>query len=262
MAKTPRRKTESRGAPGVASAADANRRNAVHPPTAPVVRGEYDGVDASLDRRDFLKVAGAQAGLLVAGQRTLESVAAASAPARKAPAIIAKSYDVAVIGAGAWGGWTSYWLRRMGAKVLLIDAYGPGNSRSTSGDETRGVRTSYGDRPHGELWMRWASRAAKRWKSWDDEWGKDLKMRLFFTPAISSSATSGRISPPPPRASSRRSASVTRSSRWRMCERRSGLRPDRYHRVPARTRRRCGAGAARMPVRDGGIPEVGWGTPR
>jgi glycine/D-amino acid oxidase-like deaminating enzyme len=29
--------------------------------------------------------------------------------------------------------------------------------------------------------MRWANRAIARWKSWDDEWGKDLKMRLFFT---------------------------------------------------------------------------------
>ena len=34
----------------------------------------------------------------------------------------------------------------------------PGNSRSTSGDETRGVRSSYGDKPGqlGELWMLWA----------------------------------------------------------------------------------------------------------
>src|SRR5262249_28215384 len=47
--------------------------------------------------------------------------------------------------------------------------------------ETRGVRTSYGDRPHGELWMRWASDAIKRWKKWDEEWGKELKLRLFFT---------------------------------------------------------------------------------
>lgn len=98
-----------------------------------------------------------------------------------APALNGKTYDVAVVGAGAFGGWTAYWLRKLGAKVLLVDAYGPGNSRSTSGDETRGVRTSYGDRPHGEQWMRWASRSIERWKAWDDEWGKDLKMRLFFT---------------------------------------------------------------------------------
>ena len=48
---------------------------------------------------------------------------------------------------GAWGGWTALNLRQMGAKVTIVDAYGPGNARSTSGDESRGVRSSYGDRP-------------------------------------------------------------------------------------------------------------------
>ena len=42
-------------------------------------------------------------------------------------------------------------------------------SRSTSGDETRGVRTSYGDRPHGELWMQWANEAITRWMAWRGE---------------------------------------------------------------------------------------------
>ena len=65
--------------------------------------------------------------------------------------------------------------------MVLIDAYGPGNSRSTSGDETRGVRSTYGNLAHGELWMLWANRSIQRWKAWDDEWGRDLKMRLFVT---------------------------------------------------------------------------------
>ena len=69
----------------------------------------------------------------------------------------------------------------MGARVTLVDMFGPGNSRSTSGDETRGVRTSYGDRPHGELWMQWANVAIDRWKQWDAEYSKPLRMRLFFT---------------------------------------------------------------------------------
>lgn len=142
--------------------------------------------DDAIARRDFLRVAGAQAGLLAVGATSLgaETVPEPTpAPERPfpAPSVNGKSYDVVVVGAGAFGGWTSYWLRRMGAKVLLVDAYGPGNSRATSGDETRGVRTSYGDRPHGEQWMRWAWKAIQRWKAWDDEWGRDLKMRLFFT---------------------------------------------------------------------------------
>jgi glycine/D-amino acid oxidase-like deaminating enzyme len=139
-----------------------------------------------LKRREFLKTAGAQAGLLAVGAARI-GAEPPSTPAAEmkspypSPAINGKTYDVAVIGAGAFGGWTAYWARKMGASVVLIDAYGPGNSRSTSGDETRGVRTSYGDRPQGEQWMQWASRAIQRWKAWDDEWGRDLKMRLFVT---------------------------------------------------------------------------------
>ena len=74
-------------------------------------------------------------------------------------------------------------LRRMGAKVTLVDAYGPGNARSTSGDETRGVRSSYGDKTGalGELWMLWAREAMKRWIAFDDEWGREFRLNLFHT---------------------------------------------------------------------------------
>ncbi|MCS6973450.1 MAG: FAD-dependent oxidoreductase [Cyclobacteriaceae bacterium] len=51
---------------------------------------------------------------------------------------------IAVIGAGAFGGWTALWLLRKGFKVTLIDSWGPGNSRSSSGDETRVIRSTYG----------------------------------------------------------------------------------------------------------------------
>ena len=140
-------------------------------------------------RRDFLKTAGAQAGLLAVGATSLgaatppEPAAPVAGNWLAAPAINGKTYDIAVIGAGAFGGWTAYWARKLGASVVLVDAYGPGNSRSTSGDETRGVRSSYGDRPppQGEQWMQWATRSIQRWTAWDDEWGRDLKMRLFVT---------------------------------------------------------------------------------
>ena len=120
-----------------------------------------------IDRRRFLKQIGAaQAGVLM-------SPAAARQTRRPA--------DVVVIGAGAFGGWTAFHLRRLGASVRLIDAYGPGNSRATSGDETRGVRSSYGDRGvHAELWSRWANQAIDRWARFDEEWGRQMKIRLFF----------------------------------------------------------------------------------
>ena len=92
-----------------------------------------------------------------------------------------KAADVVVIGAGAFGGWTAYYLRQLGASVRLIDAYGPGNSRATSGDETRGVRASYGDRGiWADLWVRWANEAITRWTKFDAQWGREMKVRLFF----------------------------------------------------------------------------------
>ena len=44
---------------------------------------------------------------------------------------------IAVIGAGAMGGWTAWHLQQKGANVTLIDAWGPGHSRASSGGETR-----------------------------------------------------------------------------------------------------------------------------
>jgi glycine/D-amino acid oxidase-like deaminating enzyme len=116
----------------------------------------------TIDRREFL-------GALLA----------ASAPgAFGAPALLGRAPDVVVIGAGAFGGWTAWYLRRLGARVTLVDTWGPGNSRATSGDETRGVRSSYGDN---DLWIRWANDAITRWKAWDEEWYDRLRLRLFFT---------------------------------------------------------------------------------
>jgi sarcosine oxidase len=140
----------------------------------------------TLDRRRFLKVAGAQTGLLVAaasGAATAKAIAQQQQPSpRRAPAVITpKSPDIAVIGAGAFGGWTAYHLQKMGAHVTLVDTWGPGNSRSTSGEETRGVRSSYGDRPHGVLWARWATQAMERWKAWDEEFSRTTQERVFYT---------------------------------------------------------------------------------
>jgi glycine/D-amino acid oxidase-like deaminating enzyme len=113
--------------------------------------------------------------------RTVAAAHAGAAITTSAAAQPRASADVVVIGAGAFGVWTAYYLRRLGARVRLVDAYGPGNSRATSGDETRGVRSSYGDRgPHAELWTRWADRAIDRWASFDAEWGRQMKVRLFF----------------------------------------------------------------------------------
>lgn len=113
--------------------------------------------------------------------KTIAAAHAGAALARTAAAQTKPSPDVVVVGAGAFGGWTAYYLRQLGARVRLVDAYGPGNSRATSGDETRGVRSSYGDRGvRAELWTRWANEAIDRWTTFDAEWGRQMKVRLFF----------------------------------------------------------------------------------
>lgn len=88
---------------------------------------------------------------------------------------------VVVIGAGAWGGWTAWHLRKSGVKVTVVDQYGPANSRATSADETRGIRSSYGDRAEATapLWTKWARTAIHRWHEFDAEWGKVFRTRFF-----------------------------------------------------------------------------------
>ena len=89
--------------------------------------------------------------------------------------------QVVVIGAGAWGSWTTYHLRQRGVRVTHIDQYGAGNSRSTSGDETRGVRSSYGDRTTVALWSKWARASIVRWGEFDKEWAPVFKTRFYVT---------------------------------------------------------------------------------
>ena len=150
-------------------------------PETPALGKSLQSDDAALARRDFLKVAGAGAGaLLITGAGS----AAAKVPNPKATRSVrsaSASPEIVVVGAGLWGSFTAYHLRRAGMNVTLVDAYGPGNARATSGDETRGVRSSYGDRQGamGELWMLWARDSMKRWIQFDDEWGRELRLNLF-----------------------------------------------------------------------------------
>ena len=73
----------------------------------------------------------------------------------------AKIYDVAVVGAGVFGAWTALHLARRGQRVLLVDAYGPGHSRSSSGDESRIIRMGYGA---DEIYTQWSQRSLIQWK--------------------------------------------------------------------------------------------------
>ena len=105
-------------------------------------------------RRDFVKSAGAGA------------LSGALAPALlrgQAPAVSSgPTYDVAVVGAGVFGAWTANRLSQAGRRVALLDAYGPGNARASSGGQTRVIRMGYGDQ---EIYTRWSMRSMELWKS-------------------------------------------------------------------------------------------------
>jgi len=81
---------------------------------------------------------------------------------------------IAVVGAGAFGGWIALHLLRGGARVTLFDAWGPGNSRASSGGETRVMRGAYGP---GQPYTRMAARALEHWKENETKWNQK-----FFHP--------------------------------------------------------------------------------
>jgi len=82
-----------------------------------------------------------------------------------------KKPHVVVIGAGAFGGWTALFLQRQGARVTLVDAWGPGNSRASSGGETRVIRATYGPRA---IYTRMSARALTLWKEHEKRWRRQL----------------------------------------------------------------------------------------
>ncbi len=68
--------------------------------------------------------------------------------------------DVVVIGAGVMGAWTALHSQRQGWRTTLLDAFGAGHSRATSGDESRIIRSSHGSDP---LYSRWSREAREAW---------------------------------------------------------------------------------------------------
>src|SRR5712664_4561264 len=112
------------------------------------------------------------------GSRTLErrsflksSAAAAAALGGWVPMSKHPPPRIVVVGAGAFGGWTALFLRRQGARVTLVDAWGPGNSRASSGGETRVIRATYGPRA---IYTKMAARALTLWKEHQTRWQRQL----------------------------------------------------------------------------------------
>lgn len=135
--------------------------------TFPSVNSQEPGTTG---RRTFLKsclALGAAAGLPPLAKDPLVS----SAQERRRTS---NPQHVAVVGAGAFGGWTALHLLRRGARVTLLDCWGPGNSRASSGGETRVIRATYGpDRIYVEM----VARALRLWSEAQEQWQKPLLHR-------------------------------------------------------------------------------------
>jgi len=85
--------------------------------------------------------------------------------------------SVIVIGAGAFGGWSALDLLQRGRKVTLLDAWGPGNSRASSGGETRVIRATYGAQG---IYTTMVARALRLWQENEQRWN----VQLFFRTGV------------------------------------------------------------------------------
>lgn len=96
---------------------------------------------------------------------------------RVPPLGLSKRAHVVVIGAGAFGGWSALWLLRKGLQVTLVDAWGAGNARGSSGDETRVIRSTYGNN---EFYFDLNVRALQLWKEHQQLW----RRQVFFNTGV------------------------------------------------------------------------------
>ena len=101
-----------------------------------------------MTRRELIRGATGAAALAAAGAGT----------GRAAPRA---DWDTIVVGAGVFGSWTAWHLRRQGQRVLLLDASGPANARASSGGESRMTRTIYGA---DDVYTRMAWDSLEDWK--------------------------------------------------------------------------------------------------
>lgn len=88
-----------------------------------------------------------------------------------------KGSRICIVGAGAFGGWSALHLLRRGFNITLVDAWGAGNARSSSGDETRVTRSTYG---RNELYFRMNVRSLEIWR----EHEKLFSKKIFYNTGV------------------------------------------------------------------------------
>jgi glycine/D-amino acid oxidase-like deaminating enzyme len=107
----------------------------------------------------------------------LGGMAAMPVAASCATTATARAPDTVVVGAGVFGAWTAEMLRRTGRKVELVDAWGPGHARASSGGESRLTRAGYGTaRRYSEM----AAESLEEWK----RLSRDQDLPLFHNAGV------------------------------------------------------------------------------
>ncbi|MCU0427197.1 MAG: FAD-dependent oxidoreductase [Candidatus Kapabacteria bacterium] len=76
-----------------------------------------------------------------------------------------------VVGAGVFGLWTALTLLRRGMKVTLVDAFGVGNVRASSADETRALRAGYGATA---VYVEMVAKSLVQWKKLEERTKREL----------------------------------------------------------------------------------------
>jgi glycine/D-amino acid oxidase-like deaminating enzyme len=71
-------------------------------------------------------------------------------------------WDAIVVGAGVFGAWTAWRLRKAGKRVLLADLAGPAHARASSGGESRMTRAIYGA---DSVYARMAAASLEEWRA-------------------------------------------------------------------------------------------------
>jgi glycine/D-amino acid oxidase-like deaminating enzyme len=141
------------------------------PPQSPP-RAAHEALPLSADaitRRDVLRGAAA-AGVVLAAPGAAAATGTEGRIEGGPAAAKKRGPRVVVIGAGVFGGFTALALRARGAEVTVVDAWGPGHARASSGDETRVIRGVYAERVYVEL----AARAFELWPEFEKRVGRKL----------------------------------------------------------------------------------------
>ena len=112
-----------------------------------------------MDRRHFMK-----SSIVAALANPIQAMA-------KSKTMKIKKGHIAVIGAGAFGGCTAHHLLKKGYDVTLLDVFGPGNSRASSGGDSRVIRGIYGE---DKIYVDLVARSFKLWKRYQKQWQQSL----------------------------------------------------------------------------------------